>query len=120
MGLEENIVEQAYLYLKNYIYYDNLNLFLKQRVAEFETESDLQSKFKEIKKCINNININEDNNFQKWLKQITFDLLPKQINTCSPNTEKQQEGLFISNIREDESYSVSKINYFINAPLNYI
>ena len=46
MGLEENIVEQAYLYLKNYIYYDNLNLFLKQRVAEFETESDLQFKFK--------------------------------------------------------------------------
>ena len=117
MGLEENIVEQAYLYLKNYIYYDNLNLFLKQRVAEFETESDLQSKFKEIKKCINNININEDNNFQKWLKQITFDLLPKQINTYSPNTEKQQEGLFISNVREYEAYSVSKINYFINAPV---
>lgn len=32
MGLEINVVEQAYLYLKNYIYNENLNLFLNKEL----------------------------------------------------------------------------------------
>lgn len=127
MKLNKNNVKQAFLYLKNYIYYDNLNLFLKQNIAEFEstncTNDKLESKFEEIAEeivtCANFDNLNECNRFQTWLNQIDFYILPKQIESFSSNenSEEKEKGLFICNVREKESYKVSKINYFIKAPV---
>ena len=36
--LTADVVKQAYLYLKSYAYYENLNFFLKQKIAEFECD----------------------------------------------------------------------------------
>ncbi|WP_239373621.1 RNA-directed DNA polymerase [Snodgrassella gandavensis] len=117
MGLEINVVEQAYLYLKNYIYSENLNLFLKQGVAEFETKGDLEDRFNEIVACVNADNLNAHSQFQTWLEQIKFHILPKHVKSNEKEHGAQEKGLFISNVREEKSYSVSKINYFINAPV---
>lgn len=117
MGLEINVVEQAYLYLKNYIYNENLNLFLKQGVAEFETKGDLRGRFNKITACVNADNLKADSQLQAWLKQIKFHILPKHVKSNEKKHGAQEKGLFISNVREEKSYSVSKINYFINAPV---
>lgn len=122
MGLEINVIEQAYLYLKNYIYNENLNLFLKQGVAEFETKGDLRGKFNKITACVNADNVKADNvkadsQLQAWLEQIRFHILPKHVKSNEKEHGAQERGLFISNVREEKSYSVSKINYFIKAPV---
>lgn len=115
MEQDKKIVKQAYLYLKNYAYYDNLNLFLKQRIAQFENEENFEIHFDEIVDCVRSIDLDNSSILQCWLKAIDFHLLPKHVKL--KNKPKQQEGLFISNIREEESYSVSSLNYFISAPV---
>ena len=37
MELNIEHIKKAYLFVKSYAYHENLNLFLKQRMAEFET-----------------------------------------------------------------------------------
>lgn len=115
MEQDKKIVKQAYLYLKNYAYYDNLNLFLKQRIAQFENEENFEIHFDEIVDCVRSIDLDNSSILQCWLKAIDFHLLPKHVKL--KDKPKQQEGLFISNIREEESYSVSSLNYFISAPV---
>jgi hypothetical protein len=98
MGLEINVVEQAYLYLKNYIYNENLNLFLKQGVAGFETKGDLRGRFNEITACVNADNLKADSQLQAWLKQIRFHILTKHVKSNEKEHSVQEKGLFIQKV----------------------
>lgn len=120
MEIDNKIIKQAYLYLKNYIYYDNLNLFLKQKIAEFETDNQIKNQIKLEKKfeeIVNYLTHNDTTQLNNWLEQIDFHILPKQVDFVDCDNKKTQEGLFISNVREKESYVVTKINYLIDAPI---
>jgi len=115
MVLDE--IRAAYSYLKSYAYHENLNLYLKQRIAEFET-SEFDASFKKIK------DITEDehdgDHFSQWLKRIDYHLLPKSITRKEDklqSKENRKNGLFITNVRDSEFYDVSKVNYFIAAPV---
>lgn len=128
-------VEKAYLYLKGLAYHENLNLFLKQQIAEFEMQNMKVSQLSEDKESnegldnvfiniVSTINNNEacaSKQFKRWLKDISYRLLPKAVErkeeNCKQRKDNEDKGLFISNVRESDNYSVSKINYFITAPV---
>lgn len=117
MDLTIEHIKKAYLFVKNYIYHENLNLFLKQRVAEFETShTEIQDVFESILKAINQEQYLDNEDFKDWIERIGYHLLPKVVE-CKKDKENEGYGLFISNVRESEQYTVSKVNYFINAPV---
>ncbi len=73
--LEE--VKVAYYKLKNYAYYDNTGLFLREKLIEFETDTkkDDSNDFKDIFDT-------KQNTIEQNLKQITSFLLEMARNSC--------------------------------------
>src|SRR5690606_37743720 len=95
--------------------HENLNLFLKQRVAEFETShTELDEVFESIIEVVDQENPSNHKYFKDWLKSINYHLLPKLVER-NEDKPSQNTGLFISNVRDSEQYQVSKYYYFINA-----
>ena len=134
MRIDIDDIEKAYLYLKGLAYHENLNLFLKQQIAEFEMQNMKVSQLSEDKESsdgldkvfiniVSTINSNEacaSKQFKRWLKDISYRLLPKAVERkedYKQRKDNEDKGLFISNVRESDNYSVSKINYFITAPV---
>ncbi|MEJ6080168.1 hypothetical protein MT391_16775 [Vibrio sp. 1-Bac 57] len=119
MEFSKTVVEQAYLYLKSYAYHENLNLFLKQRVAEFECDR-YEAAIQAITDVLNDEDPSENVTFKGWLSAIDYHLMPKEVVRPEDKLQKKhnkRNGLFISNVTVSEKYQVSKVNYFINAPI---
>ncbi|HCD2344706.1 TPA: RNA-directed DNA polymerase, partial [Klebsiella pneumoniae] len=119
MDIDLDDVKKAYLYLKSYAYHENLNLFLKQRIAEFESEGQADH-FIEIVNVIKDGNIKNNENLIRWFGKVNFHVLPKSIDIkgeLEQNEHNKRNGLFISNVRDADIYQISKVNYFINAPV---
>ncbi|MDP2521407.1 hypothetical protein Q8W30_02385 [Neptunomonas phycophila] len=117
MELNIDHVRKAYLFVKSYAYHENLNLFLKQRVAEFETShTELDEVFESILEVVDQKIPCNHKYFKGLLKSINYHLLPKLVER-NEDKPSQNTGLFISNVRDSEQYQVSKVNYFINAPV---
>ncbi len=116
MELNIEHIEKAYIFVKSYAYHENLNLFLKQRVAEFETkEKNLEKVFQLILDVIGENNPCDNPTFKTWLNKLNYHILPKLIER--KESINKDDGLFISNVRDSDKYQVSKVNYFINAPV---
>lgn len=119
MKLDIDTIKSAYLSLKSYAYQDNLNLFLKQRVAAFES-TDSDTSFQKILSVLNSKEPVETSDFKGWLEEISYYLLPKSVSKAEDikqNQHNKTNGLFISNITSSTEYQVEKVNYFINAPV---
>jgi hypothetical protein len=118
MELDIGQLKKAYLFLKSYTYFENLNLFMKQTVSEFECKN-FDEDIKTLLNVINGDDICENQQFEKWLEGIDYRLLPKGANR--PEDQKLKEhnkdnGLFRSNVTASKNYEVSKLNYLIEAP----
>lgn len=122
MHVSKEIIQQVYLYLKGYAYYENLNLFLKNRIAAFEF-GDIDIAFEEICEVLNSDDPVSHQHFIKWIELIEFHLLPKSIvrpeekNQNEHNNPESKNGLFLSNVTESKKYECPKVNYLINAPV---
>ncbi len=113
--VDEDILTQAYLYLKNYAYYENMNFFLKLRIAEFEGDV-FEKKIEKLSTEFNKRRFTSNSFFKECLKSIDFHVLPKSILTLEEkDRDGQNNGLYISNISRSSEYRVCKVNYFINA-----
>jgi hypothetical protein len=119
MKLDIETIKSAYLSLKSYAYQDNINLFLKQRVASFES-TDLDASFQKILLVLNSKDPVETIEFRDWLEEISYHLLPKSVSRkedIKQNQHNEKNGLFISNITTSTEYQVERVNYFIDAPV---
>lgn len=105
--------------MKSYAYHENLNLFLKQRVAEFEANNqNVEEIFEEILNVLKSDDCFENELFKKWIDSVDYHLLPKLVERHDVKSiKKKQEGLFLSNVRDSDKYQISKVNYFIKAPV---
>lgn len=134
---EIDIVDLAYRKYKQHVYYDQLNLVLRKRVAEFES-SDIScdKKLDNLKKIVKELSedrLSKKNQTQlnEWIDSIDYHLLPKEIikhksdpessDLLSPekdvsNNPENNIRIYSNNISSDV-YSVKGINYFINAPI---
>lgn len=116
LGIEQ--LKKSYLFLKSYTYFENLNLFMKQTVSEFESDNfdeDMQT----LLAVINSDDVCANQQFKKWLSAIDYRLLPKGANRAEDQQQKEHNednGLFLSNVTTSEDYEVSKLNYLIDAP----
>lgn len=104
----------AYKKLKNYYYTDNTSLFIKQRIAEFESdiafgeefEESLASKFNEVLTLLNA----PKSRIFKYLKEvIDCKVTPKSL------VEKKVN--LLTNRTNSAEITVDRLNYFIDAPV---
>jgi len=122
MELSKEIIQQAYLLLKSYAYHENLNLFLKNRVATFEC-GDFEGAIDTLHKVLNSEDPFQHPSFNKWIELIDFRLLPKSIvrpeerGQNEYNKAESKNGFFLSNVSASKKYESQKINYFIDAPV---
>lgn len=136
MEFTQEDVQNAYIKLKSYIYYDNTDIILRKQLVEFETNTskdflstnsnyyyniggdvfsflgvrDLDQKFDRIAKELNRFH--EDSNFFDALfGDIKIDFYPKKFR------KEDEEQNFITNKRTLERYEVERVTPFINAPI---
>jgi len=101
MELNIEHIKKAYLFVKSYAYHENLNLFLKQRMAEFETcHTELDEVSESILEVFDQENPCNHKYFKGWLKSINYHLLPKLVER-NEDKPSQNSGLFISNVRDE-------------------
>lgn len=131
-------VQDAYIRLKSYIYYDNTDILLRRKLVEFETnrtkddifsilnggappyrtigglfrstiKASVEEKLEAITNALNNFH-DDPSFFNYFLEIIDVYLYPKTI--VEPVDEN-----FITNQRVRKTYKVSRITAFINAPI---
>ena len=118
MKINGKFIEIAYIYLKNHIYYENLNLFMRERISSFEKEHNLLDEdvgrniFEEIAKVISD---NNTDKLDKWIDSISFRIIPKSFEDSSHENTHNTEGRFISNDKSTDTHNLVKLNYFIDA-----
>ena len=116
--LTADVVKQAYLYLKNYAYYENLNFFLKQKIAEFECDPEFDERIKELARLLARGRILRGHKFKEWLEDVSYRILPKSVSDPEDkNDNGEKNELFISNVTTSSRYRADKVNYFITAPV---
>lgn len=122
----EKLVRAAYKKLKQEIYYDNVDLFTRKKLAEFESSKRFEDKLDKLAEFLNQEDVKSDYYIQ-LLDQISFNLMPKNIKIDAPDQDcagcknnqkkKQIEGVLISNVRIQDKYEIEGIEYFIDAPI---
>ena len=78
------LVKIAYKKYKQNVYYDQLNLFQRKRLADFECANDFEEKLKIIASVIDSIKNNSSGYnaiLDQYIKKIGFKLLPKTVKT---------------------------------------
>lgn len=114
-----DIIFSAYRKLKHYFYYDNTSLLIKHRLSKFESENIKGDKLDEIKLSLYGIinpifhlEANEKYAFfnKKDLlneEHVSYHLLPKKF--------KKQAFDFITNVQNERSLELERINIFVDA-----
>jgi len=124
-------IKTAYHKLKSLAYYDNNDLFLKAKIASFESGSETNLNY--LDEQLDNIfatltNMNESKKENYWneiIDKIDFYVLPKQVKPFSEyrnenkNSENVIENIFTNNrdIGKDEKYEIDNVIFFIDAPI---
>lgn len=110
----------AYKKLKQTIYYDNVNLFLRCQIAEFETSNNFQERLDNVQNVITKFIkkgfVKECELLNEWINSISFKCLPKTIK-ADEEDNNDDGACFLSNIRTKEQYDLEGVNYFIDAPI---
>lgn len=116
--LTKDVVKQAYLYLKSYAYHENLNFFLKQKIAEFECDPGFDERISELARLLARGRISQKRKFKGWLEDVSYRILPKSVSGPENKNDNGEENeLFISNVTTSSRYRADKMNYFIIAPV---
>ncbi|MCK5097994.1 MAG: hypothetical protein KAR45_07810, partial [Desulfobacteraceae bacterium] len=110
-GIES--IKQAYKKLKRDIYFDQINLFLRKRIADFECQKNFENKLSKLAEMLRRKSSSEEykNYFNKLYEEIDYKLLAKSLKTGD-----KDKG-FITNYVSEENYQVEKVNYFIDMPI---
>lgn len=102
------MVQGAYKKLKAYLYYDKTLAFAKKRLAILESDRDnFINVLENIAQNISNENILF---FDNLIEEVDFRVLPKRFKSSLPESN-------IINATVDHSCNISKINFFIDMPI---
>lgn len=105
----------AYRKLKQFVHYENNDLFTRLRLAQFETNENFNQKMQLISEVAFSENPAMSKIFVGWLKEIDFRIVPKKF-SAKPERAKA-DGLFISNVSDIKDYELEKVNYFFDGPI---
>lgn len=101
----EKDLKQAYLWLKRETYYEHIDLFRRQGLAEFE-----DSEFASLKHIL-------PGDLHELASKVSYRLLPKKVSTPEAQSKDDYGRHFISNLRSAEQYKIEDVHYFIDAPI---
>ena len=111
-------IENAYRKYKHHVYRDTTFSLLREQLAYFELNSDLDTDFKEITKVIQGQSL-ENTNIELWIRGggvtegISFWLLPKSINNTTPLSDT-----FLTNQTVVENIEIKKEFALIKASIH--
>lgn len=117
---KDDIID-AYRKLKTYFYYDNSNLFMKRKIADFEYKNeDIESIFEQLSEILNTKSENIDDYFitkqsNSKEKSVDFYLLPKSFENNI--LDEKCKNIIITNRYTSEVYEFSKFNFLIDIPI---
>lgn len=117
---KDDIID-AYRKLKTYFYYDNSNLFMKRKIADFEHKNeDIEGIFEQLAKILNTQSENIDDyvttkQANSKEKSVDFHLLPKSFENNI--LENDCKNIIITNRYTSEVYEFSKFNFLIDIPI---
>ena len=124
--IEDKIDDQvvlAYKKLKQDVYYDTTDIFLRSRIAAFETSDNFNERLQDVACCLKD-SLKKQNIINGWLNKINIRILPKNIvfdklddKSQLTQVENQDQISLITNLRTHHEYWVKGVNYFIDAPV---
>ena len=137
MKITKEQVKQAFKWLKRDNYYDTINLFLRKKITDFDSKDNetenYEKRINDIVEKFKKLDVITDSNFQEWLNKIDFQIIPKKFtkkengkNNDEESGNQSDEGgsepkfTFISNLREQEKYTLESFNYFIDTPIELL
>jgi predicted amidohydrolase len=102
----------AYKKLRSYYYYDKSLLYIKKRIALFESNE--SEPFEQaLKDLAENLSKNSQSYFAGLIKKIDLKILPKKLNSIKPSTGVIQGSL-------DHSKDVETLNFYIDPPVELL
>lgn len=131
-------VKIAYRKLKSLSYYDSHDLFLKAKIASFETTHKLgltasgntNYKLDKFEQKLQNLHdaltTKQTSNSKYWgnlYKKIDYRVLPKKVKSYSNYSKSTSQGLIsniftnVREIEENEKYEFDKLTFYIDAPI---
>ena len=111
-------ISLAYKSLKDFVYYERLNLGLRKTLAEFEANMGFPDNLYLLQESFDALfvtNQNENSDFSRWLENIEFMILPK--NFKEDNGDEKDNFVFLSNRKTKIQYEVERVSFFINSPI---
>ena len=119
------LVEIAYKKFKQYAYYEQLDLYQRNKIAEFECDSRFHKKLSRLSKIIDEIKFGSDDidEINRLLKLVDYNLIPKSIGLTPCEKKKdlkdqdEKQPHFITNTKTSDEYCLEGINYFIDVPV---
>ncbi|MGI6444636.1 MAG: reverse transcriptase domain-containing protein [Candidatus Ozemobacteraceae bacterium] len=114
---QEQQLLEAYRKLKQEVYFEQYDLFLRQKIADFEAKGEVYRVVHDLAISLDQFYFQGENEYLNGLlKEIKFRMLPKKVVASNRDEGKNGEHL-ITNIRTSEKYIVNDINYLIDAPV---
>lgn len=105
------MLKGAYKKLKSYYYYDKSLLFIKKKIALFEsTKESFNDTMYKIAYSLKN---NDVSYFDGLIQNIKFVVLPKKM-----DSKPQSDNVIRSNV--DHNKNISKLNFYIDAPIELL
>jgi hypothetical protein len=108
-------IQVAYKKLKQMVYFDKTNLALRERLAEFECDSDFERSLLKLANIIESDDPCGTEKFSDWLRQIRFFLVPKGVE--NPENGDGSNGTYVSNFTSTKAHRVGKVNYIFDGPI---
>ena len=111
-------IQMAYKRFKSYVYYDNFNLHIRHKIADFESR-DIDKIMEELCDNLNNFcNSNSANVFNKLIEDSGYIILPKTFKS-NKDKNKDLEGTdaYLLTNKNISSFEVSKITILYDAPI---
>ena len=102
------MIQGAYKKLKTYLYYDKTLVFAKKRLAIFESDRNLF--VNRLEEIAQNLSMENTSFFDKLINEVNFRVLPKKFSSSLPESN-------IVNATVDHSCNISRINFFVDMPL---
>lgn len=120
MTLRLDDVKEAYRKLKNYVYHENVNLLLRQQLADFEDEDidrKLEDLFKALKREKKHYGVSPDHSLTAYFEDLIDNIgYWKFIKKFKSERDNENNGV-IKNYSDDDGMTTEKFVYFINAPV---
>ena len=108
-------IHMAYKKFKSYVYYDNFNLHLRHKLAEYEL-FDLNGKLNRLCDILNNYSEDESlSQIDFWIEESGYIALPKSFESVEKNNAESNN--LISNKQQCDSFDVSRVTIIYDAPI---